>query len=73
MIDLLRLEESNIRPGTESEYPSRIVLSKGPNEFCTHMEILPPDRPAYLISGHYDGMTLPEAVEDFQIREKRGF
>lgn len=45
--------------------PSRIVLTDtGEGEYTTHTEVLPADRPPYLIWGHYFG-DLVEATEDF--------
>jgi hypothetical protein len=57
-------------------YPVRIVISMDegalPNvgAFITHVEVLPPARPAYKIWGHYD-MTLDEAVADASERHAK--
>ena len=58
-------------------YPSRIVIRKQTNQwnkvevmYCTHLEVRPPDRAAYTVSGNYD-MSLVDAEYDLTIRFQR--
>jgi hypothetical protein len=67
-----RVRESRIFSGSGEDI--RVVLSerpcyRGPYEerFHTHCEILPKDRPAYMIWGHYD-LTREDAERDFHAR-----
>jgi len=52
----------------EGKYPSQIVMRQvKPTTFATHLKVLPPDREAYYILGHYFTKR-EEAEADFQKR-----
>ncbi len=54
----------------KEENPSRVVVSRvwGTQRFATHIEVLPPDREAFLIMGHYDFEGPGAAMLDGQDR-----
>jgi len=71
-----RIAESETSHDPTLVIPVRIVLNKQDHElepghgFSTHVEVLPEDRPAFLIWGHYD-MTIEDALEDYKYRQRR--
>lgn len=61
------LATSKTIPGDDSTMTHRIVLRHIPESvqpFVTHMQVFPPDRPAYFVQGHYFS-DLKDAFEDF--------
>ena len=76
MSQFTTITTSTLVKATPSTVPYRIVLSRvndptwPEKAYCTHMEVFPPGRPAYLVSGHYD-MTYEEARADWAERVAR--
>ena len=65
-----RVWNGNVKPPTHSQEAVRVVISQHSSfHFCTHIEVLPHDRPAFKIGGRYD-MTLEDAVKDANNRER---
>jgi hypothetical protein len=61
------LHEGKIETG-QDRFPSQITLRQtGDKAFATHLKVLPPDKEAYFILGHYF-FTLQEAEADFARR-----
>ncbi len=64
-----RVWTGNTKPPTYSQEAVRVVISQHSSDhFCTHIEVLPNDRPAFKIGGRYD-MSLEDAVRDANKRE----
>ena len=72
-MDYDRIVESTTCPADIDTYAYRIVFGKvvngRPNNYATWQEIMPPDRPAYLVLGHYD-MDFDAGCGDFKRRCK---
>lgn len=65
-----RVWNGNVKPPTRTQEAVRVVISQHSSAgFCTHIEVIPNDRPAFKVSGRYD-MTLEDAVTDANKRER---